>query len=54
MAKKEIMDLAVKDAQKVDLKQFESGNHYFSYDKTSSVKEFGRAKVLKAKFKKKR
>jgi hypothetical protein len=51
--KKEIKDPAVKNAQKSNLKEFERKNSVFSWDKTSTVKEFGRAKILKAKFKKK-
>jgi len=54
MAKKVINDPAVKDAQKSNLKEYERNSSIFKWDKDSTVKEFGRAKVLKAKFKKER
>jgi hypothetical protein len=52
MAKKQITDPAVRQAQKERDKQFESGGWY--YFKDSTVDSFGRSKVLRAKFKKKR
>ena len=45
-------DPSVRCAQKSNLKEFEKGKSIFKWDKDSTVKQFGRAKVLKAKYKK--
>ena len=52
MSKKKVLDPAIQNAEKTPDRVFERGG-YFSWEKGSSVKEFGRNKLLNGKHRKK-
>lgn len=48
---RKILDTAIVSAEKLKAKDFERGG-FFDFERTSSVKEFGRNLILKGKTKK--